>query len=89
MAYFKETIELGGQFKEKEYGNFFEFRPTQNPWAIENGLEFEIAVGPDYNNLQVRFAKILKTVAYVAVDEDANGKPVFQKWEIRKQWERL
>jgi hypothetical protein len=88
MAYFQETIPVGGQFQEKEFKRYFEYRPTQNPWALANGLNYEIAVGPD-RIPQVRFAKILKTVAYVAVDEDAEGKPVLQKWDIKKQWERV
>jgi hypothetical protein len=89
MAYFKETISVGGQFQEMEHRNHFEYRPTTNPWALAHGLEFEIAVGPDYHTLQTRFAKILKTVAYIAVDEDAEGKPVLEKWDIKKKWERL
>jgi hypothetical protein len=32
----------------------------------------------------VRFARVLKTVAYVCTDEDAAGKPVFQIWKIKK-----
>jgi hypothetical protein len=87
MSYFKENIVIGGQFREKDYKNLFEFRPTTNPWALQNGLNFEVAVGPD--NLQVRYARILETVAYVAVDEDEFGKPVLQKWQIKKLWERV
>ena len=31
---------------------------------------------------ETRLAKVLQTVAYVVVDEDANGQPVIQKWDI-------
>lgn len=84
MSYFKETIQFGGSFKEKEFGKYFEFRPTSNPWAMSQGLEFEIAL----TNGEIRFAKILKTVAYVAIDEDVDGSAILQKWTIKKQWER-
>ena len=32
----------------------------------------------------VRFARVLKTVAYVCVDEDEYSKAVFQIWKIKK-----
>ena len=37
-----------------------------------------------------RYARVLKTVAYIAVDEDAHGQPVIEKWHItnHKLWER-
>lgn len=36
----------------------------------------------------VRFAKVLKTVAYVAVDEAEDGTPVIEKWVIKHYWTR-
>lgn len=30
-----------------------------------------------------RFARVLKTVAYVVVDENADGTPVVEKWAIK------
>ncbi len=30
-----------------------------------------------------RFAKVLKTVAFVVVDEDDNG-PVYEKWDLKR-----
>ena len=32
----------------------------------------------------IRFAKILKTIAYVAIDEDENGLPILERWEFVK-----
>jgi hypothetical protein len=29
-----------------------------------------------------RYARVLKTVAYIAVDEDAYGQPIVEKWDI-------
>tara|TARA_R100000951_G_scaffold102070_1_gene93997 strand:- start:606 stop:899 length:294 start_codon:yes stop_codon:yes gene_type:complete len=31
-----------------------------------------------------RYARILKTVAYIVVDEDEYGNPVVQKWNIKR-----
>lgn len=30
-----------------------------------------------------RFIKLLKTVCYVAIDEDSDGKAIWEKWDIR------
>lgn len=34
-------------------------------------------------NGETRLAKVLKTVAYVVVDEAADGSPVIEKWPLR------
>lgn len=68
-----------GEFQECECGNYFTYRKTTNLWAIEHGYMHEIDVLDG-----VRFARVLKTVAYVCTDEDAAGKPVFQIWKIKK-----
>lgn len=78
-------IILGG-FDEKENGNFFEYaiRPDE-------GIDF----APDCPHIVYvtnkiegvehgfRYAKVLKTVAWVVVDEDDNGEPVYEKWNIK------
>jgi hypothetical protein len=74
-----------GQFKEVEFSKTFEFclRP-------EGARE----ICPEYPHLiyvsdrsiggmyQYRFGLVLKTVAYVVVDEDDNG-PIVEKWKIK------
>ena len=80
MGYFKTDCSIEGCFKELEFGKTFEYRSTDNMWALKNGLNFEVAVGP-LN--EVRFAKILKTVAYIAVSEDDYLKPILEKWSIK------
>jgi hypothetical protein len=37
-----------------------------------------------------RYARVLKTVAYIVVDEDEYGLPVIEKWDIanHKNWEK-
>ena len=69
-----------GEFQECDYGNYFTYRKTDNLWAIEQGYVHEIDVG----DCQVRFARVLKTVAYVCTDEVASGKAIFQIWKIKK-----
>jgi hypothetical protein len=68
-----------GEFQECDFGNYFTYRKTTNNWAIEQGFMHEIDVGDG----GVRFARVLKTVAYVCVDEDEYGKAVFEKWNIK------
>lgn len=69
-----------GEFQECDYGLYFTYRKTDNLWAIEQGYMHEIDVG----DCQVRFARVLKTVAYVCTDEDAFGKAIFEIWKIKK-----
>ena len=68
-----------GEFVEVDFGKYFTYRKTDNLWAIEQGFMHEVDVLDG-----VRFARVLKTVAYVCVDEDASGKAVFQIWKIKK-----
>ena len=71
-----------GQFVEEEFGHSFEYaerRHADDSFAPE--MPHIVYVGPDG---QVRLAKVLKTVAYVVVDEDENGKPVIDKWYIKQ-----
>jgi hypothetical protein len=69
-----------GEFKEESYGKYFTYRKTDNLWAIAHGFMHEVDVG----DCQVRFAKVLKTVAHICTDEDANGKPVHEIWQIKR-----
>lgn len=73
-----------GCFREKTIGNLFEFSKAKN-----------LLFGPDYphyiwvgNRIQeYRFAKVLKTVAYVVIDEARDGSPVIEKWSIKNHKE--
>lgn len=67
-------------FKELEFGHLFFCKPTTDEWAVSFGLTHEYTS----ENGHRRFLKLLKTVAYVAVDEDAMGCPVLDKWAIRQ-----
>lgn len=69
--------QTDGRFTEKEFGKHFSYRVTSDAWALGHGLAHEVHVLDG-----VRFARILGTVAHVAVDEAADGSPVLEKWRI-------
>lgn len=84
MSYFKHNPDISdgilGYFSEREHGNLFEFRLTHDAWALSHNLPHEISVGEN----EVRYAKVLKTVAYVCVDEYPDGTPRLEKWNINR-----
>lgn len=50
---------------------------------------FPDSFAPDFPHIvyvgtgETRLAKVLKTVAYVVIDEAADGSPVVEKWSLR------
>lgn len=72
---------MNSYFVERDVGNTFPYKKTKDDWAIKNGLPYEIELCKTENK---RYARILKTVAYVAVDEDEYGKPVLEKWHLKR-----
>ena len=74
---------LIGQFAVE--GNHFEYarRPADDRagWAAE--LPHLVYVGEKVGHLNTRAARVLKTVAYVAIDEDEYGQPILEKWDLR------
>jgi hypothetical protein len=75
------TIEQpgSGEFFLPETGRWFTFKDSSHPWGRQHGLPHEVDV---LNG--TRAARILKTVAHVAVDERADGSPVLQRWDITR-----
>jgi len=67
-----------GQFREKDYGQFFEFAERLD-YPIFPDFPHQIFVGLG----EVRYALVKKTVAYVVVNEDEYGVPVVEKWQIK------
>lgn len=77
-TYFDQKGTILGSFTEVEHGYFFEFSVNDEelypeyphkvwvctPWEMDQGF---------------RYAKVLKTVAYILVDEDK-----VEKWSINK-----
>ena len=77
-----------GSFKEKEFGTIFEFtkNPAHSIFLNPQGTdEFPhlIFVNNFEKNWPYRYARVLKTCAYIVVDEDAGGNPVVEKWDIK------
>ena len=93
MAIFQSSYDENkaiGEFRLLNYNTYFEYKlsegtaPGQGTWGIDNGFLHEIAIFDG----SIRFANVKKTVAYVAVDEDDDGKPVVEKWLIKHTWKR-
>ena len=89
-THFDRDGTILGCFNEREFGKHFEF--SKNP---AYGV-FEHPFGPDEfphlvwisdyekaGGWPYRYARVLKTVAYVVVDEEADGSPVVEKWEVK------
>jgi uncharacterized protein YggL (DUF469 family) len=67
-----------GEFQEVGYNQYFTYRKTDAEYAVKHGLTHEIDVLDG-----IRYATVKKTVVYVATDEDEDGKPVIEKWNIK------
>ena len=67
-------------FREQEYGNTFWASPTSNPWALSQGLDYQIQ-----SQDVPRFCRFSpkRTRMYLAVDESAEGEAVLETWKIR------
>lgn len=74
---------ISGCFVEKDHGKTFEYgrrvHDFTNGFAPLSDFPYIVFVG----NRSFRYAKVKKTIAYVVVDEDKNGKPVVEKWQIK------
>lgn len=85
MGYFYDQKgRAAGEFYYRETKARFEFRSTTDSWAAQHSLDWEIAMSDG----SVRFARFLRTVAYVAVDvnDDSVGSPILERWPIVKTW---
>ena len=73
--------ELRGLFQHAN-GNLFHYATSENGWNPQLAEDFPhlVIVGDIHN--PVRYAKVLKTVAHVVVDEADDGSPVVEKWDI-------
>jgi G:T-mismatch repair DNA endonuclease (very short patch repair protein) len=88
MAFKWGEIEAGkgGCFWEKENGHLFEFELENDGYWEEYGHKVWVAEKKniiDGVECGWRYAKVLKTVAYIVVDEDEYGAPVVEKWDIK------
>lgn len=89
MAYASTKVSystIAGLFYNKETDKGFEYRAAEHVMFDE--YPHEIFVGPGNGYDMVRYGRVLKTVAYVVVDEDEFGNPVVEKWDIKSNWAR-
>ena len=83
-----------GNFTHAETGAFFEYGDVHNDGQFSEhdasiGASHVVYVGPwsrPWENVDrgTRAAIVKKTVAFVAIDEDENGAPVWERWPIKK-----
>lgn len=66
-----------GCFFERDYGRLFEYTDAVNPPF--DGYRNVIFVGFG----ERRYARVLKTVAYIVTDVDDDGEPIVEKWRIK------
>lgn len=88
---------IAGRFREKEFGRVFEYilldpHNHQHGYDISIGATHLVYVGPWCRpqpgiDLGSRAAIVKRTVAYVAVDEDDMGRPVWERWSIKNHME--
>tara|TARA_R100001594_G_C4035637_1_gene262147 strand:+ start:219 stop:629 length:411 start_codon:yes stop_codon:yes gene_type:complete len=53
--------------------------PFEHEWAFRFGATHQLL--GDSNH--ITYARIYKTQAWVMIDEDSQGRPVWEKWQIR------
>ena len=71
-------------FKEQEVGNWHPFENAEGcPFGSEFGQKILLNRKNRDDNWDFRWANVKKTVAYVVVDEAADGSPITEKWRIR------
>jgi hypothetical protein len=77
MCKINDYSSLLGSFTEKDVGGRHEY--SANTDDMTASWDFPHVL---HTFDGIRYARILKTVAYIAVDEDAYGQPVVEKWNI-------
>ncbi len=83
MGYANGKQPVSGCFREKEFKKEFEFIDRVDEWGAKIGATHTVYTGCFSEE---RYAKVLKTVAYICVDEDENCQPVWEKWFIKTLW---
>jgi hypothetical protein len=77
-----ELPPVMGAFRHAETGCHFEFagRDDADRETFAPEAPFRVFVGMG----ETRAARVLKTVAWVVVDEAADGSPVYERWPLRQ-----
>ena len=85
-----------GRFEEKDNGHLFEYseKRDEEGWGAEHKTELphKIWVTTPLFSKQghcldsgFRYGRVLKTAAYLAYDEDENGNPIYEKWNLKQR----
>jgi hypothetical protein len=81
INYDTQFAKDAGEFFLPETRKWFTFQPnTDDSWGLQHDLIHKVDVLDGY-----RCAIVRKGVAYIAIDEDAYGKPVLERWTITKR----
>lgn len=88
MAYWKHAEGQIGCFEERDTGNHFEYSVNDDAGDFVDREQFphKVWVGGLINDAGYRYARVLKTRAYICVDEDEYGRPVVEKWYFKDNW---
>jgi len=74
-----------GCFREKDSGNFFEYSTNNESVFPDQPHKIWVTNPMEGIDSGFRYGKVLKTVAYIVIDEDEYGQPVLQKWNIKER----
>ena len=77
----KDVPLILGQFRESDHGQFFEYAARPEGFGGDFAPEAQHIVYIGGGSF--RFARVLKTVAYVVVDEEENETSVEERWSIK------
>lgn len=71
-----------GEFTEVDQGHCFTYESVlgTDQWAVNHNLPHII----HFRDGIMRYGRVLKTIAYVCIDEAADGTPVLEKWKINR-----
>ena len=82
-----ENLEtVVGSFVEKSVGLVHEYSKNDNNFEGWHNA-WKVCRHKLWTLDGFRYAIIKKTVAYIATGEDAYGKPIFEKWDIKQHKE--
>lgn len=73
-----------GCFTEADEGHQFEYAVRLNERSFAPADFAADCPHIVFMNESYRFAKVLKTVAWICVDEDEDGQPVYEKWHLKQ-----
>lgn len=87
MAYYTHTEQPIGKFILRENSNHFEYSLNDevDNYSMSMSVDYphRVWVGGYPQGSGWRYARVLKTVAHVVIDEADDGSPVVEKWELK------